>query len=206
MSYYCEMKFKIKKATTDETEKMLNFLNDLDTDKKENVETFLFHDMEIYTDNGRTKSQKVWGEETLVPEPDLFVEVAKTAPNAEWSVKSFRVNETGGYGQTYLEADYADNLLKYRLMSYVDRYSFSFFVKDTYDMYCDETPNEAQMDQEEFEDTFDYGQFCKFYNPDKTITEENFEKLKEEDASIFFTEDNDVSLIGWWEEQEIPIF
>lgn len=91
-------------------------------------------------------------------------------------------------------------------MSYVDRYSFSFFVEDTYDMYCDETPNEAQMDQEEFEDTFDYGQFCKFYNPDKTITEENFEKLKEEDASIFFTEDNDVSLIGWWEEQEIPIF
>lgn len=72
-------------------------------------------------------------------------------------------------------------------------------------MYCDETPDEAQMSQEEYEDTFDYEKFCEFYNPDETITEENFEKLKEEDASVFFTEDNDVSLIGWWEEQEIPI-
>ena len=199
------MTFKIKKATADETEKMLSFLNDLDTDKKEDVETFLFDDMEIYTDNGRTRSQKVWGEETLVPEPDLFVEVAKTAPNAEWSVKSFRVNETGGYGQTYLEADYTGNILKYRLMSYVDIDSFSSIVEYTYDLYCDETPDKEQMDQEEFEDTFDYGQFCKFYNPDESITQENFEKLKEEDASIFVTEDNDASLIGWWEEQEIPI-
>ena len=205
MSYYCELKMKVNKGTPEDINAILGYLNGLANENSNDHEAFKIEDMTIYTDNGMTRASKIWGKETLNPEPDLYVEIAKLAPATEWTVESFRVNETGGYGQTYLEAEYANGLLRYRLMSYVDRFSFSFFVEDTYDMYCDETPDEEQMDLDEFIETFDYEQFCNFYNPDGTITERNFEKLKEEDASIYFTEDNDASLNGWWEEQEIAV-
>lgn len=211
MSYYCELKIHFNKGTSEDIKSVMSYLKNVvkdeeNTGKSENKEPFRIEDMTIYTDNGMTRSNKIWGEETLNPEPDLYIEIAEAAPAAEWSAKSYRVNENGGYGETHLEAEYADNKLNFRVMPYVDWFSINTLIEDAYDLYCDDTSEDEQIDLEEFTEKFDFDNFCNYYTPDETVTEDNFEQLKAENAGLFCTEDGDVSLSGWWEERKFHIY
>lgn len=209
MGYYCDMTIKIVDSTQEDVQMIVDYLKKAERNNPtsgNNTElSFSMDDMTLFIDNSMTRSTGIWGENALDPTPELYKGIASAAPEADWTLRSYRVNETSGYGQTYLEARYAGHELQYKIMSYVDRFSLGMLIEDAYDVYCDDNPEGSQLDLEEFIDQCDFECFCNYYNPDETVNEERFNELKSEDAALFCTEDNDVSLTGWWEEARFTI-
>ena len=209
MSYYCDMTINLTDSTQEDVRAIVDYLKNVERDnptsENDTELTASMDDMSLFIDNSMTRSTEIWGENALDPTPELYKRIAVAAPEANWTMRSYRVNETSGYGQTYLEASYAGHELQYRIMSYVDRFSLGMLIEDAYDVYCDDNPEDSQLDLEEFIDQCDFECFCEYYNPDETVKEEQFDELKAEDVALFCTEDNDVSLTGWWEDFKFTI-
>ena len=209
MSYYCDMTINMTDSTQEDVQAIVDYLKNVECDNptsdNDTEPSFSMDDMSLFIDNSMTRSTGIWGENALDPTPELYKGIAAAAPEADWTMRSYRVNETSGYGQTYLEASYEGHELQYRIMSYVDRFSLGMLIEDAYDVYCDDNPEDSQLDLEEFIDQCDFECFCNYYNPDETVKEVQFDELKAEDVALFCTEDNDVSLTGWWEDFKFTI-
>ena len=85
---------------------------------------FKITDNEIHCDNGSCRN--VWGFNYLDPESDMFLELAKAAPNASFSVTSSRLYEGGGGGcETYLDVEYKNRTLTFKVQPCVDTLSLT---------------------------------------------------------------------------------
>ena len=78
----------------------------------------------IYADNGPCRN--IWGADYLDPEPDMYLELAKTVPNAAFEVNSKRVYEVGGGGcETFLSVSFKNRKLTFKLLARVDTFSLA---------------------------------------------------------------------------------
>jgi hypothetical protein len=71
---------------------------------------FIINEHQITATNGGCHN--IWGVYYLYPEADLYLELAKTVPNAAFDISSYRINEVGGGGcETFLYAKYENHTL-----------------------------------------------------------------------------------------------
>lgn len=126
MSASCDMTIKFV-GTDEEFNALLAKLKEIEG-PKDYKSTYNAHypfrvrEHSIYAENGACRN--IWGSDYLYPEHDMFVELAKVVPNAEFTVESARVYEGGGGGcETYLQAEYKNNQLVFKLLPYVDTMS-----------------------------------------------------------------------------------
>lgn len=126
MSASCDMTIKFV-GTDEEFEALVAKLKEIEGPKDYkptyNVHyPFRVREHTIYAENGACRN--IWGSDYLYPEHDMFLALAKVVPNAEFAVESTRVYEGGGGGcETYLQVEYKNNKMTFKLLPYVDTMS-----------------------------------------------------------------------------------
>ena len=102
MSYYCDMTINMTDSTQEDVRAIIDYLKNVERDNptsdNDTELSFSMVDMSLFIDNSMTRSTSIWGENALEPTHDLYKGIAAVAPNAEWIMRSYRVNETSGYG------------------------------------------------------------------------------------------------------------
>ena len=132
----------------------------------------------ISTDNG--KARRIWGENYLEPEIKPFLLLAKGIPQANWTIKTTCISESGGEGcESYSEAVYSDGHLEVRIQTYIDTVALPMLI-------------ERMTGSENSEVSYD--EFCAFYHVDDTIDEDTFEDSKTEWDDEFYYDHNDKSV------------
>ena len=80
---------------------------------------FFVQDGRISCDN--SDCRRIWGDNYLEPDSEIYLELAKAVPNASFEVQSSRLYEGGGGGcESYMDATYKDRTLFFRSQCYVD--------------------------------------------------------------------------------------
>ena len=123
MSASCEMIIKFY-GSDEEFESLLDKLFEIEGAKKSLISSspywpFTVQDHTITAYNGGCHN--IWGSYYLEPEADLFLEMAKAAPDASFEVNSSRIYEVGGGGcETYVRVGYKERKLTFALQPFVD--------------------------------------------------------------------------------------
>ena len=125
MSASCEMTIKFH-GSDEDFEKLLDKLYEIEGEKRKDYSglfvPFSVVDRTITAHNGLCSN--IWGYDYLCPEPDLYLDLAKTVPDAAFDIDSSRLYEGGGGGcETYVKVTYKDRKLTFELQSGVDTMS-----------------------------------------------------------------------------------
>lgn len=117
----------------------------------------------ISTDNGTARF--IWGDNYLEPIEDIYIQIAKAAPNASWTVWSDRTSLNGGEGSaSYMEAVYEKGVLEFKTECYVDVYAIPQLI--------DRMKRSTGSDDTSFE------AFCRYYHTDGSISEEEYDEYR----------------------------
>lgn len=183
MSASCEWFFELKSRITD-IRKILNVLYTIENVSEEKGES-VFHVRKkgIFADNGSARN--IWGDNYLEAQPDLYIALAKAAPNAKWIASSTCISESGGSGcESYTEVVYDGEKLEFKTENYVDTVTMKSLV-------------------DRLNGTDDsYESFCSFYYVDESIDKDIYNEYKNDDCEddFFFNErKNTVSRHHIWE-------
>ncbi len=140
MSASCDFTLKFH-GSDEDFEKFVDKLYEIEG--KSRHEKCLFHPFDI---NNHTITahngfcHNIWGDFYLMPDVDMYLDLAKVVPNSAFEVESYRINEVGGGGcETFLNVSYENRKLIFRSQKCVDSFSFMFLLGDMYsDFYCEE--------------------------------------------------------------------
>lgn len=141
MSATCEMTIDVI-GSDEEFNNILAKMHEIEGDKNFKYPLyphypFQVNERSIYCHNGSCSN--VWGWNYLEPEEDMFLELAKAAPNASFEVNSSRLYEGGGGGcESYLHVEYENRKLTFRLQAYVDSMSLADLVNGEFESDKDE--------------------------------------------------------------------
>lgn len=140
MSASCDMTINFH-GSDEEFEKLLNKMYEIEGTKPGAISIpnwpFTVNDHTIIAYNGACRN--IWGSNYLEPEVDMFLELAKVVPDAEFDVSSYRLYEGGGGGcETYIKVEYKNRRLEFKSQNYVDSMTLfdlcaSMCVTDDYD-------------------------------------------------------------------------
>lgn len=121
----------------------------------------------IFADNGQ--ATKIWGDNYLELDADVFCAIAKAVPGASWVAKVVCVSENGGDGcESYVEACYEKGILVFKTDNYVDSVTLTSLIER---MGTDDDSFEA---------------FTANYKVDDSIDEETYEDYKYDDCEDDF--------------------
>ena len=145
---------------------MLYQIVHVEPDKGERVFSIKKENERVIISTDNSKAKYIWGDNYLDPDSDIYINLARTVPDANWKLEYYGHALNGGDGCTsYMEADYASGILEFRKECYVDERTIPDLVSDIKGL--DDLRSVS------------FDEFRRFFNVDDSISEDYYNKYKD---------------------------